>query len=48
MLKHKIAMLNDDIGNFSEALNLCNEILDIDIKSDKIKKRLEDRINQSS
>lgn len=46
VLKHKIAMLNDDIGNFSEALNLCNEILEIDIKSNKIKARLESRLNR--
>ena len=46
VLRHKIAMLNDDVGEYSNALNLCNEILDIDIISDKIRIRLEDRISR--
>jgi hypothetical protein len=46
VLKHKIAMLSEETGNFSEALKLCNEILDIDIKSDKIRIKAEDRLNR--
>lgn len=46
VIRHKIAMLKDDIGEYSNALNICNEILDIDINSDKIRIRLEDRLNR--
>lgn len=46
VLKHKIAMLYDEIGKYSESLILCNEILAFDIKSDKIRQRLADRINR--
>ena len=46
VIKHKIAMLYEELGNFSKSLKLCNEILAFNIKSDKIKKRLEDRIRR--
>lgn len=44
VLKHKIAMLLYDVGENSKALKLCNEILDFNIKSIKIKERLHSRI----
>ena len=46
VLKHKIAMLYDELGNYAESFKLCNEILDFNIKSDKIKIRLEDRLSR--
>ena len=36
VLRHKIAMLYDEIGEYDKSLKLCNEILDFNIKSDKI------------
>lgn len=46
VLMHKIAMLYDEIGDYSESLKMCNEILAFDIKSDKIRHRLADRIKR--
>lgn len=46
VLMHKIAMLYDEIGDYSKSLKLCNEILAFDIKSDKIRQRLVERIKR--
>ena len=40
-------MLYDEIGEYDKSLKLCNEILDFNIKSDKIKERLKVRINRT-
>lgn len=47
VLMHKIAMLYDEIGENEKALDLCNEILDFEFKSVKIKQKLEDRIDRT-
>jgi tetratricopeptide (TPR) repeat protein len=47
VLKHKLAMLYEEIGEFEKSLKLCNEILDFDFKSVKIKERLLDRIQRA-
>lgn len=47
VLRHKIAMLYYEIGEYDKSLKLCNEILDFNIKSDKIKERLKVRINRT-
>jgi tetratricopeptide (TPR) repeat protein len=47
VIRHKIAMLYYDLGEYKKASNLCNEILDFNIKSNKIKDRLSDRLNRT-
>ncbi len=47
VLKHKLAMLYDETGNFEKSLKLCNGILDFRFKSIKIKERLLDRIGRT-
>jgi len=44
VLKHKIAMLDFDLKQYEEAYKLCCEILDFNIKSIQIKKRLQNRL----
>ncbi len=46
ILKHKIAMLLFDLRNYDKSLQLCNEILDFNIKSAEIKLKLENRISR--
>jgi hypothetical protein len=46
VLKHKIAMLYYKTKENDKALELCNEILDFEINSVKIKEKLEDRIER--
>jgi len=46
VLKHKLAMIYEEIGNLGESLKLCDEILAFNFKSAKIKERLYDRINR--
>jgi tetratricopeptide (TPR) repeat protein len=48
VLKHKIAMLYNEVGEFNKSYALCNEILNFKFKSDKIEKRLHDRIRRAS
>jgi tetratricopeptide (TPR) repeat protein len=47
VLKHKLAMLYEEIGDIQMSLKLCNEILDFEFKSVKIKKRLLDRFQRT-
>ncbi len=47
VLKHKIAMLYNEIGEKQKSLELCNEILDFEFKSIKIKERLQNRIERA-
>ena len=47
VLKHKIAMLYTEIEDYENALILCNEILDFNLKSDEIRKKLNDRIKRT-
>ncbi len=46
VLKHKLAMLYYKKNDKNKALKLCNEILDFEINSVKIKQRLEKRIER--
>lgn len=46
VLRHKIAMLEYDLGNYKKALTLCNEILDFKLNSAEIKQRLQDRLSR--
>lgn len=47
LIKHKIAMLYNEIGEFNKAYIICKEILDFKFKSGKIEKRLQDRIKRA-
>ena len=47
VLKHKIAMLYNEIGEHDKSFVLCNEILDFEFKSEKIEERLHDRIRRA-
>jgi tetratricopeptide (TPR) repeat protein len=47
VLKHKIAMLYYEMGNYQIVLKFCDEILDFKIKSDEIRKKLSDRIERT-
>ncbi|PID59825.1 MAG: hypothetical protein CR986_04585 [Ignavibacteriae bacterium] len=46
VLKHKIAMLYNELGENEKSLSLCNQALDFKIKSVKIKRRLKKRIER--
>ncbi len=46
VLRHKIAMLYNKKGEKKKALKLCNEILDFQINSVKIKEKLESRLER--
>ena len=47
VLKHKIAMLYNEVGEYDKSYILCNEILDFNFKSAKIEERLDDRIRRA-
>ena len=47
VLKHKIAMLYNEVGEYDKSYVLCNEILDFKFKSAKIEERLHDRIRRA-
>jgi hypothetical protein len=47
VLKHKIAMLYNEVGEYDKSYVLCNEILDFKFKSSKIEERLNDRIRRA-
>lgn len=46
VLKHKIAMLYFDLGNYNKSYQLCLQILDFDLKSEEIKNRLDERLDR--
>ncbi|MCB9249195.1 MAG: hypothetical protein H6613_11970 [Ignavibacteriales bacterium] len=46
VLKHKMAMLYNDLGDYNQSNQLCDEILNSKIKSNEIKLRLEDRFER--
>lgn len=47
VVRHKLAMLYNQVGEYEESLKLCDEILDFDFKSTKIKNRLSERIQRA-
>ncbi len=47
VIRHKIAMLLYELGDYDSALKLCDEILDFNVKSDKIKERLSNRLERT-
>ena len=46
VLKHKIAMLYFELGNYEKVLDLCNEVLDISLNSVELRERLSDRLDR--